>query len=434
VGDFLNSKNSVSMKKITFLIFICAFIQAQGQTTLERRTINAQSGTSPVNNFYVSWSIGEPIVGTVQAGNYTLTQGFQQPEKRGTVTQPPSVSCMEYAAANTNQKCNPSTWQPYGLKIGTEFFQADQVRFQKRADGTAKLTGTFRDATWKAITVSINLSAYTTTAAANRTNCLTANSSVTDWFFYPQWSGTIQRVGQPPLSINSTSPMQIGTGANTQDISELGASGNFSSTTGQTGLLALKFSNPTACSTIAAAQSNAVFTAQGRSILNRIQLDWVENTAEKGDVFLVQKSQNGQFETIATVQAAEGVNSRYYIAYDENPTINEDNTYRITLLKNNGNRRESAEIVVNMSKLLDFSVHPNPATDEVWIDLKAFEGRSIEILLSDIAGKVIRREKVEKATATPHRLDVGSMESGAYFLTIQTVGKNAVVRKLSIMK
>jgi hypothetical protein len=421
------------MKKTTLLIFLLAYIQAQGQTIIDRRTINAQSGTSAVYNFYVSWSIGEPIVGTTQAGSYALSQGFQQPEKRGT-TIPPSVICTEYTADNTNQRCNPQTWQPFGLQLGSELLKADQIRFQKRSDGTAKLTGIFRDATWKTVTVSINLSAYATTGAANRTNCLTANSPITDWFFYPQWSGTIQRIGQTPLSINGTSAMQIGTGANTQDVGELGASGKFSTTTGVNGFFAFKLLNPTPCPAVNAAQSNTVFIAEGRGVLNRIQLDWVENTAEKGDIFLVQKIQNGQFETIATVMAAEGLNNRYYIAYDEKPDINEVNIYRITLLQSNGKRKESTEIVVYTSQMPDFTPFPNPATDEVWIDLKAFEGRNLDVILSDIAGKVIHTEKVEKAAAAPHRLDVSNIESGAYFITIQTSGKRTVVRKVSIMK
>ena len=73
------------MKKSLLIILTIAALSAQAQTKVVRTSINEQGGTAQANNFYVSWSIGEPVIDTTQSGNLTLTQSFQQPFKRSIV-------------------------------------------------------------------------------------------------------------------------------------------------------------------------------------------------------------------------------------------------------------------------------------------------------------------------------------------------------------
>ena len=146
----------------------------------------------------------------------------------------------------------------------------------------------------------------------------------------------------------------------------------------------------------------------------------------------VEKSINGS-DFLLLQKVFSNPNDVYHYIFDAQ-LVEGDNYYRLKIVQTDGKIDYTPIQQLFYEKLPDFTIFPNPANSEVWIDLKAFEGRTLDIILSDIAGKVIHTEKVEKATAVPHRLDLSGVESGAYFITIQTSGKRTVVRKLSIMK
>ncbi len=411
------------MKKILFLILILAQIQARGQTNIERHSINAQSGTSPVFNFYVSWSIGEPIVGTVQAGNFILTQGFQQPDKGSPLSQ--TNICVSYNADNTNQRCNPQTWQPFALQLGSELLKAENVTFQKKTDGSAIIKGNFRDVSWKVVSVNLNLSGYTTTGTATRVGCLTANSSTTGWYYYSQWSGTIQKVNQPILNITGASAMQIGTGANTEDISELGAFGKFSTNTGQVGQIAVKLINPVPCTN--AIQTAESFIPKGVAELNRIQLSWTENLAQAGEYFIVEKQHNGNFEKLEAVKLLNQTGTRYYVTYDNLPDEG-DNIYRIVLMQNDGSRRESELILVPFSKTVNAVVFPNPSDSYFDVLMNEARNQETKLTLVNIFGQIMQEEKSQNLQK--FHLDVSNLPSGMYLIRISQTGKRDFTKEV----
>jgi GEVED domain/Secretion system C-terminal sorting domain/HYR domain len=84
-------------------------------------------------------------------------------------------------------------------------------------------------------------------------------------------------------------------------------------------------------------------------------------------------------------------------------------------------------------KTTDFEVFPNPAQREAFIHLKNFENQPIEISISDVAGKVFYHQKIVKASALPHRLDLSSFENGVYFVHIQGIGSKTVAHQLHIL-
>ena len=100
----------------------------------------------------------------------------------------------------------------------------------------------------------------------------------------------------------------------------------------------------------------------------------------------------------------------------------------------NGEMRLTAPEKVHYEKLVDFTVFPNPAADEAYIDLKKYEGRVVNILLSDVAGHIVHNRIIEKAPSAPLRLDLTPFENGTYFIAIKSNNKRDVVRKLQILK
>jgi GEVED domain/Secretion system C-terminal sorting domain/HYR domain len=112
--------------------------------------------------------------------------------------------------------------------------------------------------------------------------------------------------------------------------------------------------------------------------------------------------------------------------------------FRVTVLKSVDTTNRSKSMDYDKNVRLDsepsVDLFPNPAQREVFIDLKAFENQSVEISISDAAGKVFFHETIEKASSAPHRLDISAMENGAYLVHIQFVGGNSVVRQLHILR
>lgn len=58
------------------LTAFCLFIDAQ---KIPRKLISVTGKVQQEGVYYLSWSIGEPVINTTSRLGYTLTQGFQQP-------------------------------------------------------------------------------------------------------------------------------------------------------------------------------------------------------------------------------------------------------------------------------------------------------------------------------------------------------------------
>lgn len=74
------------MKKILFLLLLCAGITATAQSLTP--TVVASTGNFKVTGgFSLSSTVGEPVTTTITAGSFILTQGFQQQSLKGVSVQ-----------------------------------------------------------------------------------------------------------------------------------------------------------------------------------------------------------------------------------------------------------------------------------------------------------------------------------------------------------
>lgn len=103
---------------------------------------------------------------------------------------------------------------------------------------------------------------------------------------------------------------------------------------------------------------------------------------------------------------------------------------RGTILKtSNGG---SAGIAENLAKGISLSIFPNPAAQNVHIEMQASEVSEIGISITDLSGKLIRQmNDASKSDGTfSYTLERGNIPGGIYFLTIQTETEKWV-RKIS---
>ena len=61
----------------SFILFSIFLLFIVGGTTAQK-VVSANGGTATVNDYEISWTIGETITGAVNDGTTVLTQGFQQ--------------------------------------------------------------------------------------------------------------------------------------------------------------------------------------------------------------------------------------------------------------------------------------------------------------------------------------------------------------------
>jgi hypothetical protein len=106
--------------------------------------------------------------------------------------------------------------------------------------------------------------------------------------------------------------------------------------------------------------------------------------------------------------------------------------YIVNVTNGGGFARANAPTKDSESMSYDFNIFPNPAANETFLDLKDFENELVELKVSDIAGKVLFNQTIEKASITLHRLNTVSLKNGTYLIEIQSVGKR-VTRQLYIL-
>jgi hypothetical protein len=94
--------------------------------------------------------------------------------------------------------------------------------------------------------------------------------------------------------------------------------------------------------------------------------------------------------------------------------------------------RKNAAQNADNQEVSDLKIFPNPAKQEAFIDLKDFATQKVELSISDIAGKALRTQTIEKASVTPHLLPIATLGAGTYFVTVQTIENQAITSKLQI--
>lgn len=100
------------MKKIFTLILSLALLEAFGQTSpaIAMQVLSSAGGYQTTSTFSISWTLGEPVTGTITGTSNILTQGFQQGNLLGTNIVPTDP---EGASMNLKMYPNPAFSKVY---------------------------------------------------------------------------------------------------------------------------------------------------------------------------------------------------------------------------------------------------------------------------------------------------------------------------------
>ena len=153
------------------------------------------------------------------------------------------------------------------------------------------------------------------------------------------------------------------------------------------------------------------FTA--KIIANQTNLRWEVNNMEEIEKFEVEHSLNGMnWKNIHTAYS-NGSSNYQYIHDNIQPGYH---FYRLKIYKKNGNRDYSNIAKVFNGKKSKYSVYPNPAKENVFVN-GVFKPFSI-IQLVDISGKIVLTQKIIDHN-TVQRVPITEIPPGVYLLKLE---------------
>ncbi len=165
-----------------------------------------------------------------------------------------------------------------------------------------------------------------------------------------------------------------------------------------------------------------------------VDLQWLTNTSYFNDYFIVEKSIDGQhFEAIQRIKSkALGTDMIYNQTIDSEPKLGE-NYYRIKQVYRDGDwDYTDVQLVDFKIDLKGWSVFPNPAEDELFINLKPFAGKTGALQLVNNVGQVVQTKDLGEISGETERLDLQDVENGLYFINIKIDGQKPLNQKVII--
>lgn len=161
-------------------------------------------------------------------------------------------------------------------------------------------------------------------------------------------------------------------------------------------------------------------------------LEWSTATEINNDYFTLERSEDGyQFTEVTTVKGSgNSSNVKKYQAVDNEP-INGINYYRLKQTDFDGVEKFAPNIVVlRNEKVVDYSVYPNPAINEVAIYSEVDNQELVNVSVVDISGRrVIEKKSYSIKSGGFVSIDISQLQEGVYFINIEAENSSTVVKK-----
>ncbi|MFK7810581.1 MAG: HYR domain-containing protein [Saprospiraceae bacterium] len=163
-------------------------------------------------------------------------------------------------------------------------------------------------------------------------------------------------------------------------------------------------------------------------------LEWVAQNEVEIKKFVIERSLDGDhFETLKEILPyGENTQALSYTDIDESPEEG-TNYYRIQLLDVEGNTRLSeirkVEIV---SKPSGFSVFPNPAGEVLYVDLKKYVGKAVDIEIYNALGMLKEKCSFDNLAEAILAFQLAEYENGFYVVSVQVEKRKRMVKAVVV--
>jgi peptidoglycan/xylan/chitin deacetylase (PgdA/CDA1 family)/phage-related protein len=154
-------------------------------------------------------------------------------------------------------------------------------------------------------------------------------------------------------------------------------------------------------------------------------LDWSTSQVDENTPYTVERLEaNGHFSELGTGKDIQFA--------DETP-INGINIYRVRYTDAYGQTRHSEPVKLNFTQNPNVYLAPNPATNEVSVDLREWNQAAVTVYLYDVRGAEVQRVTTT-ASDTPYTLDLNSVQAGQYMIRVQSADGRAIATPLMVAK
>lgn len=169
---------------------------------------------------------------------------------------------------------------------------------------------------------------------------------------------------------------------------------------------------------------------------DRVRLSWMTNTGFDNDFYTVEKMNisTGDFEKMSLInntQYDDQVQTHAY--YDMKPTEG-DNFYRVKLSMIDGTDKFTEVKKVTFKRMVGFGAFPNPATDELNLNLSEYSGKAVDILIYNTFGKVVTHEHIGIVSNPVHQIFINDFAAGQYLIRVSAQGKRDATQQVVIQK
>jgi Secretion system C-terminal sorting domain/PA domain len=174
---------------------------------------------------------------------------------------------------------------------------------------------------------------------------------------------------------------------------------------------------------------------EARAESTQSRIEWVSNTGDKNDYFIVEKYNfdMDKFEKMSVVNSTHMAGVEQHVSFDPKPYQGE-NHYRIQQIQLDGSVLMSEIRTVEFSSLLKgITIFPNPVEDEINISMKDYLGKMVDIALFDMQGKNIISQHFEVLSTPVVTLPLSEKTlMGHYMIHIKAKGNRDVVKMLTV--
>ena len=163
------------------------------------------------------------------------------------------------------------------------------------------------------------------------------------------------------------------------------------------------------------------YTAQ-QTGSSAVTVSWTTTSEINNNHFTVERSLDGiNFSALGTVAATNRANGDSYSYVDATPAAG-NNFYRLVQVDNDGKTTyfNVLKVVLSGSQQMALRMSPNPVVSSVMLQLSHPETGDIQVVLSDMQGRVLRSWKFSKpGIYWQQTLDLGNIPTGSYTLQLR---------------
>ena len=179
---------------------------------------------------------------------------------------------------------------------------------------------------------------------------------------------------------------------------------------------------------------NTVLTMTAAADYKRVKIQWVNNSGERNDYFVVQRlnQASGNYDDIQVVNNASfDTYLQTYLEYDNAP-LEGDNLYRVKLVFKDGTiaYTEVKNVVFGHKEAVN--IFPNPVESELNIDLNSYMGSPVSVYIYNALGQLTLTKHIDIVTNYIEKIDINNTISGQYMVRLVSKNRKDFTKKITI--